>query len=402
MPHLPDIADIDWLISEAATPWIAEAAGQEQTVALAKRLRSELGAKRSALVLEQVVLRARARTKFPDAERMYFTAKALEQATSHAVAVYKASRFVDDAAVLDACCGIGGDLISLAGRGDATGLESDAIVARLAEANCRVLGLKSARVDVAEARDSRVSEFAAWHIDPDRRSAGRRTTRLERYEPDLAALDRLLAINRNAAIKLAPASEAPAHWRAEAELEWIGERGECRQQVAWHGRFARYPGRRCATIVAMDGAAARIVVGVSEVDFSASRRIADGIGRYLFEPHAAVLAADLVDAVAAERGLGRIAPRAVYLTGDSLVADAALAAFEVQDVLPFDVKRLKRHLRERGIGRLEVKKRGVDVDPEIVRRRLQGKGDSAATLILARLRKQVRAILARRLGLRPD
>jgi hypothetical protein len=84
------------------------------------------------------------------------------------------------------------------------------------------------------------------------------------------------------------------------------------------------------------------------------------------------------------------------------VADAALAAFEVQDVLPFDVKRLKRHLRERGIGRLEVKKRGVDVDPEIVRRRLQGKGDSAATLILARLRKQVRAILARRLGLRPD
>ena len=95
----------------------------------------------------------------------------------------------------------------------------------------------------------------AWHCDPDRRADGRRTTRGELFEPPLDALARLLGQNSNAAIKLAPATEAPASWQASAELEWLGSRGECRQQVAWFGELARYPGRRAATVV--DAAAAR-------------------------------------------------------------------------------------------------------------------------------------------------
>jgi hypothetical protein len=78
------------------------------------------------------------------------------------------------------------------------------------------------------------------------------------------------------------------------------------------------------------------------------------------------------------------------------VADPALSSFEVTDVLPFDRKRLKRLLESRGIGRLEIKKRGVRDDPEPLRRRLRLRGDDSAVLLLAPLGRTVAAILARR------
>ena len=73
-----------------------------------------------------------------------------------------------------------------------------------------------------------------------------------------------------------------------------------------------------------------------------------------------------------------------------------MAVFEVLDALPFDARRLKKMLRERRIGRLEVKKRGVPVDPQTVARDLRVPGDESATLLLTRREKAVVAILARR------
>ena len=59
-------------------------------------------------------LRRRAATKFPDAERLFFTAEALEQATTHAIATHRAA-WIDAHAppgpVLDLGCGIGGDTL---------------------------------------------------------------------------------------------------------------------------------------------------------------------------------------------------------------------------------------------------------------------------------------------------
>jgi hypothetical protein len=285
----------------------------------------------------------------------------------------------------------------------AWGVEIDEIVALFAEANCRSLGIAtgsstSTSVHVADAATWDVAGCGAWHIDPDRRATGRRTTRVEQYQPDLAALERLRAANPNAAVKLAPACAAPESWREGVELEWIGQGGECRQQVAWSGSLALRPGNRCATIVSRDGDVLRTIAAThaqSQTDFAPP---AAHVGRYVCEPHAAVFAAQLVGPLAAEHGLLPLGARSGYLTGDARpVFDAALSAFEVQDVLPFDVKRLKRHLRERGIGRLEVKKRGVDVDPQRVRRQLQVEGDVSATLLLAPLAGRVQAIVARRL-----
>ena len=78
------------------------------------------------------------------------------------------------------------------------------------------------------------------------------------------------------------------------------------------------------------------------------------------------------------------------------VATPFAQRFEVLAEYPLDVKRLKRELAARGIGRLEIKKRGVDVDPAEFRTRLNLSGDGEATLVLTRRVGRRVAILARR------
>lgn len=397
------LEDALWLVSSAAEPWLARVqedlahlpSGQraKSTLGVLTRLRKELTAVRSQLVVEQVAWRHKAREKFRLAAAMFFTATGLEQATDEAVAGYKAARFDPHDRAFDLCCGIGGDLLALAQRSAVTGIDRDEVAALFAAANARVYGGDSPRCQtvVGDVAQAPLDGEVCWHCDPDRRPAGRRTSRPALGEPSLEVIDRLREQCPHAAIKLAPAAEVPANWAAMAELEWIGSRGECRQLVAWHGRLARFPGARSATIVDSSGGVRTVVgSGPDIVPVSLS------LGAFLFEPHAAVLAARLSAFLCREHGLAAISPGIAYLTGDPKVADAALAAFEIRDVLPLDRKRLRAYCREHGIGRLEVKKRGVEIDPVKLRKEVVGAGDQEATLIVLPTREGVRAVFAKR------
>jgi len=334
---------------------------------------------------------------------MFFTPWGLEQATDEAVARYKARRFPAGRTVADLCCGIGGDLLALGSRGPTVGVDRDPVKTLLAEANCRALQPAAGspaeiKLLIADASAVPISDFAAWHVDPDRRAAGRRTTRVEAQDPGPELIDRLLAEVPHAAIKLAPACDVPDHWSEGAEREWISYGGECRQLVAWFGELARRPGRRAATVIGVAPASNRTV----EERLDALPPEITSVGRYLFEPDAAVLVAGLIPTLCVELGLTAIAPEIAYLTGDHPISDAIIQSFAVTDVLPFDLKRVKALLRERGIGRLEVKKRGVPHDPEQLRRQLRVPGDKKGTLLLTRVRGAVTAIVASRSSLSND
>ena len=418
MPSLEStntLADYRWLTSPAAERYFA-LAGDAALSELQRsdRLRRELSAERARLVLEQVALRGRARGKFSAAERMFFTPVALEQATDEQVARYKARRFVGGELALDLCCGIGGDLLALAERRPALGVDRDPIKALLAAANLRACrgdsqshGLGShgagrfARLVVCgDATRLAMPADVAWHIDPDRRAGGARTSDARHYAPSLDELGAMLAGAPHAAIKLAPAAVAPDDWAERGELEWIGRGGECRQQVAWLGRLAMEPGLRRATVVRGCAGDAHSIVGRADVPCE----IAPMLGRYLHEPDAAVLAAHLAGALAANCGLRAIDAGSAYFTSDELgdqslghtSGNALLASFEIEDVLPLDLRRVRQHLHARGIGRLEIKKRGVEHDPAAVRRQLALKGDGAAVLFLTRVAGRGLAIVAQR------
>jgi SAM-dependent methyltransferase len=326
---------------------------------------------------------------------MLFTAVGLEQATDEHVARYKACRFRTGSLVIDLCCGIGGDFAALAGRGPAIGIDLSPALAYVARENSR-LATPGAEVlcAAADAGHCNVIDADAWHIDPDRRpSPGRRTVDLRRSRPGADVIKALLTQNLQAAVKLAPAARLPEAWHDSAELEWISRGRECRQLVAWHGRLATHPGMRRATQISNSGMPATFF-GQANVPLA----ILPGHRpfRFLFDPDPALSASALVGALAEQRNLHALGPGIAYLAGDTLVADPLLDAFEVDDALPFDLKRLRAVVRERRIGDLEVKKRGVDADPEVVREQLSPSGDQRATLLLARRGSRVMAWLARR------
>lgn len=397
-----DISDYIWLTSEAARPWLLQAASEAATtspVVLAKRLRRDLSTPRARLVLEQVALRKRGREKFALADEMFFSPVALEQATDETMARYKAARFPATAELADLCCGIGGDSIGLALRGGRVrGIDRQPVHGLFAMANVRryleAAGLPAQAFSV-DATDVREFDWqgGAWHADPDRRAMGRRTTAIEAHDPPREVLDQWRARQPAAAIKLAPATQLPDPWQREAESEWISHRGECRQLVAWFGGLAARPGERVAT---------KLIAGQPPQSIAAAGTApppyVDRIGRFVYEPDPAVLAARLVGALAVRHQLHTFAVNLPYLTGDHSLADPLLAGFEVIDVLPFRLKQLTAYCRQHNIGQVEVKKRGVECDPASVQRQLAGAGSAAATILIARRDTKAIAIVARRVA----
>jgi len=391
------VEDYQWLTSEAAQPLLAElqqklsAAGQVD-VRLAASLRKSHSATRTHLLLEQVELRRRARDKFADPSEMFFTRNGLEQCTDEVLARYKAARFPQDQPVADLCCGIGGDALALAARGALTAWDADPVTALFARCNLNLTARNQFEVKASKADASAVLNVAAWHIDPDRRATGERTIELNDYEPGPELLQQLLRTNPNAAVKIAPAAEVhAAEWLA-CERQWLGSRGECRQQVLWFGELALHPQEHVASVVSASGEA-NSFIGKPNLSLIP----AASIHSYLYELDATVLAAHLAGAIAAEHQLSAITAGGGYLTADHFMQQPLLTPFRVRDVLPYDLRKLKSYCREHRLGQLEIKKRGVELQPHFVRRQIIADGDDAAVIFITPLADNVKAIVAERM-----
>jgi hypothetical protein len=85
-----------------------------------------------------------------------------------------------------------------------------------------------------------------------------------------------------------------------------------------------------------------------------------------------------------------------WVTADAAHETPFAQSFRVREVLPLHPNQLKKRQRALEIGRLEIKKRGVDIDPAKLRKELQPRGDEAATLICTRVQDRRVAILADR------
>ena len=109
---------------------------------------------------------------------------------------------------------------------------------------------------------------------------------------------------------------------------------------------------------------------------------------YIHEPDGAAIRAGLVAHLAQQLDAVPVGERIAYLSGDRL-PDAALAPFvrswRVREALPLSLKSLKSRVRERGIGSLEIRKRGLPVSPETVRAAVRPTGEAHETWIMTRL-----------------
>lgn len=390
----PEISldDLNWLASDEGERAIA--AAQQSSRPLHLELasqRKQFGPARASLAVGQVELRVRARKKFADwADQLLWTETLLQQATDRDVAAYKATRFPPGQLVLDLCCGAGGDFFALAARSECVGYDLSAASAFLARENARRLGLRGETI-CEDASSAPLESAAAWHIDPDRRANLQRTSQLEFASPDANAIREMLARNPHACIKSAPADRDCEFADAETEMEWIGSRGECRQLAIWRGALARHPGKRVATIVEH---CQHPVIGKPQEPIE----IAESLNEFIHEPHNAVLGAELENALANSMSAKRLDAGAAYFSSETSSTHPALVSYRVRDVMPFDLKTLKQWVKANRIGVVEIKKRGVLVDPAKLRKMLAMKGDQAATLLLTPHEGRVLALSVERVG----
>ncbi|QEG23448.1 class I SAM-dependent methyltransferase [Mariniblastus fucicola] len=398
--------DFVWLTSESATEYLETALRLFEKnlnpLKIAKLLRKSISPQRAALAMEQAQLRIRGRRKFESADEMFFTGRSLEQSTSSLLATYKAKRFRDSSRVADICCGIGGDLISLAKRTDSpdfetVGVEQDPVPAQFARANLKACDAKFAKVETVSFEDFDLEPFDAVHVDPDRRVKGRTTT-ADFFEPSLQSVfDRVSLDRQRVAIKVAPATEIE-DFDFPVEREWIGEWRECKQQVLWAG-----PGieedAKVATVVARDGARCHFrSVGAAQKTLPPTR-YAETIGPYIYEPHASVLAGGLGDELAGKYSLEFLSRGIAYMNSEQPLegVEPILKGYRVDDVLPVDLKQIQKKLKSLDAGSLIIKKRGVDQVLADNVGRLKLGGDQKITIILTRHQKSRRAILVTRM-----
>jgi SAM-dependent methyltransferase len=375
-----DLDAFRWLLTEPGQRLLERAAGaSEDPLEASTQLRRDAAADHVAAALTQVTLRRRAVPKFGElAARMYFTPEGLEQATRAPVAAHRASRLgaARIESVVDLGCGIGGDLLAFAGAGiTAAGVDLDPLRVEVARANLAALE-RGGAVMVADATTLDLSPFAAVFADPARRTARGRTFDVDDWTPPWPFVESLL--RRDACVKVAPG--IPHELVPDGvEAEWVSDHGEVKEAALWSGSLATTSRR--ATVLGDGGLAT-----LTDDDLPAELPEPGGEEppAFLYEPDGAVIRAGLVQAVAGGVRGRLIDSHLAYVVADESFRTPFARSYRVLEELPYREKPLRAALRERGVGRLTIKKRGVAVVPEELRKRLDLSGEAEATIVLTR------------------
>lgn len=334
-------------------------------------LRARYPADLVAEALTQVELRGRAEGKFSATQQMFFTRAGLEQSSGENVAAHRATRFAHHGTVADLCCGIGGDLMTLAPLGPTVAVDRDPVHVWMARHNVESVGGARTTVVQHDVLDVDLSGINAAFVDPARRSGHGRLAR-GRSEPSLEWCLGLAARVPAVGIKCAPgiAREAVPHgW----ELEFVSVAGGLKEAAVWSPDFATAACRATLlpgghTLVSGSGA----TVEVREP------------GAFLLDPDPAVTRAGVVEDLAASLGAWKIDEQIAFLSTDGEVSTPYARTLRVLDSRPWNEKRLSQLLRQLDVGAVDIRRRGLAGDVPALHRSLKLSGSLRATLVMTR------------------
>jgi len=349
----------------------------------------------AAAALTQAELRRRAAGKFGAAAAgMFLTRAGLEQATRRAVADRRAARLraAGVTTLADLGCGLGADALAAARAGIRVyAVEADPVTAAMAAANAEAAGLTDlVTVERGDATAFDATGVDAVFCDPARRRAGtgRRVFDPNAYSPPWDFVTGLAARVPRTVVKVAPGLDH-ALIPAGAEAEWVSVDGDLVEAALWCGELAEVP-RRATLLREKEGpllnaSGSKRGPSYHLTGTGAQEAPVGPVRRFLYDPDPAVVRAHLVAELAADLDATLADPSIAYLYADEARPTPFARCLEITDVLPFSLKRLRALLRERRVGRVEIRKRGSALEPEKLRRDLRLSGDEAAGLALTRV-----------------
>ncbi len=378
-----------FLLSPAGRALIDEVAAESPSpagqLATASRLRDRVAPPLAAAILETALLRQRAAQKFSRASQMFFTRDGLEQATAEPVANHRARRYAAAGfgRVVDMGCGIGGDALALAATGaEVIAIDRDWACLVIARENVAVYGLNERVWPVlADLTALPPPAVAAFFFDPARRTAtgprlppGRRLRSVDDYRPPLSLIDAWRRVIPHGAVKVSPGidyEEIPPH----TEVEFVSLAGEVKEAVLWYGDLRTSVTRRATLLPG----------GASLTDRDDETTETGPPRAFLYEPDGAVIRAHLVGQLAHRIAATLIDPTIAYLTTAAPAATPFAQGYAIEDHFPFQLKRLRRYLRERDVGSVTIKKRGSPLDPDVLRQALRLRGGTHRIVFLTQV-----------------
>ncbi|HCM94889.1 MULTISPECIES: THUMP-like domain-containing protein [Glutamicibacter] len=342
-------------------------------------------------VIAQTELRFKARVKFgPFADSLIFTPAGLEQATRLTIAGLHARRYTNAGSthVADLGCGIGTDSIALASAGlKVTAVEMDETTAAATTLN--LMPFENATVVHGGAEETDLTGIDGVWLDPARRTDVKGSTRRlfdpEAFSPPLSFVEKLVDDGLDVGVKLGPGLPHEAI-PDSAEAVWISDHGSVIEACLWFGKLKRPEVTRAALVIDKDGAHELVSSASAKNDALAP---VGELEAHIYEPDGAVIRSHLISTLLEQTGGHLLDEHIAYFTHAEKISTPFARGYKVLATHDYNVKKLRSWVKSNAIGTLDIKKRGVDVTPEELRRiLLAGSPKSAknkATLILARL-----------------
>lgn len=363
----------------------------------AERLRGQYDTTLVTAALTQARLRTKAAERFgARGLTLWWTPDTLEQATRPEVSERRAQRLRSAGAtrVADLGCGAGLDTLAMAAAGlRVLAIEREPTLAEIAQANVHDAGFTDqVEVRCADALtiDPAAEGCDAVFVDPARRKGGRRLLDPEHWSPRFSAALELVGRTPVGVLKVAPGLDRSLVPDG-ALFEAVSVDGHLVEAALWFGAGDGEVRRRA--VVLPSGAT---------IDDTAPRPARTPVGEWggwVVEPDDAVIRSGLVAQLAARIEGRLVDPQIAYVTSDlEPPSDPLYARFAIDAVLPFSMKTLRSALRERGVGRVEVKKRAFAMDPDDVRRglKLDRRATGSCTVLLTRVGDAPVAVIAHR------
>ena len=108
------------------------------------------------------------------------------------------------------------------------------------------------------------------------------------------------------------------------------------------------------------------------------------IQKYLFEPDAAIIRGGLVQEMGNEIGYDLIDSKLALLTGSQIVQNKYGKIYEVKQIMKFDLKKVRKYVRENEIGELIIKTRGFPESVEKFRKKIKLRGNNSVVMFILR------------------
>ena len=287
-----------------------------------------------------------------------------EQASSEATARYKASLLspptshLSPLTLADLTGGMGIDTLAFASLHAATVdyVERDPDLCALMERNLAAMGITNVTVHCADSLEWLIphSSFDILYLDPARRNAaGRKVAAFEDCTPDiLQHLDLLRAKAQRLLIKASPMIDISLALRqlgTVSEVHIVAVKGECKEVLfLCGGSAATEPTINLANLTSLSSQAS--TARMASFSFrpseeqTATATYCAAVGRYLYDPHAALRKAGCFRLLGQRLSLPLLAPNSHLYTSDEWLPDFPGRTFEVLQEVPLNRKAIREAL----------------------------------------------------------